>query len=79
MSRAPYAEPTPTAKPLPVEALEIIAEAKLILVGDGNVGKTSLVKRLVYGTFDPKESTTHGVAVTKWFVDLPMRKSAGPG
>ena len=56
---------------LPVEALEIIAEAKLILVGDGNIGKTSLVKRLVDGAFDPKEDTTPGIAITRWFTDLP--------
>ena len=30
-------------------------EAKVILVGRGSVGKTSLVNRLVYGRFDPDE------------------------
>ena len=53
------------------ESLEVVAEVKLVLVGDGNVGKTSLVNRLVYGTFDPHEDTTRGVAITRWHINLP--------
>ncbi len=53
-----------------VETLEVVAEAKLVLVGDGNVGKTSLVNQLVYGKFNPHEDTTQGVAITHWHIDL---------
>ena len=42
--------------------------SKLILVGEGGVGKTSLVRRLKDNTFDPKEPTTHGIRVE----DVPM-------
>jgi len=43
-----------------------ILEAKLILVGWGAVGKTSLRRRLVDGTFDPKEQQTHKIEITPW-------------
>lgn len=38
-------------------------EAKMLVVGDGKVGKTSIVKRLVYNTFDPEQKTTVGVDI----------------
>ena len=43
-----------------------INEAKLILVGNGRVGKTSLSKRLLHNKFDPNEPTTHGIRIKKW-------------
>ena len=36
-------------------------EAKVILVGQGAVGKTSLVKRLLFDEFDPQEQKTEGI------------------
>jgi internalin A len=41
-------------------------EAKLILVGFGNVGKTSLVNRLIHNTFDPDSKKTEGIQITQW-------------
>ncbi|CCH53979.1 putative serine/threonine-protein kinase pats1 [Fibrisoma limi BUZ 3] len=41
-------------------------EAKLILVGRGEVGKTSLVNRLVYNQFNQGEEKTEGISITKW-------------
>ena len=41
-------------------------EAKLILVGFGAVGKTSLVNRLVHNTFDPDSKKTEGIKITQW-------------
>ena len=46
-------------------------EAKLILVGQGSVGKTSLVKRLVDNRFDPDEEQTQGIRIEKWQLDVP--------
>lgn len=40
-------------------------EAKLILVGRGSVGKTSLVNRLVHNLFKD-EKKTEGIQITKW-------------
>jgi len=41
-------------------------EAKMILVGRGGVGKTSLVNRLVHGRYNPKETKTDGIFITPW-------------
>jgi len=38
-------------------------EAKLILIGDGGAGKTSLMKCLRGETFNPQESQTHGINI----------------
>lgn len=46
-------------------------EAKLILVGQGGVGKTSLVKRLVDNRFNPHEEQTKGIRIEKWQLDVP--------
>ncbi|HEX7680490.1 MAG TPA: COR domain-containing protein [Thermoanaerobaculia bacterium] len=43
-----------------------LREAKLILVGRGEVGKTSLVKRLVENTFSRREDRTQGIRITQW-------------
>ncbi|MEA5452275.1 COR domain-containing protein, partial [Leptolyngbya sp. CCNP1308] len=41
-------------------------EAKVLLVGEAKVGKTSLVKRLIEGTFDPHERMTEGINISDW-------------
>ncbi len=43
-----------------------VAEVKVILVGEGASGKTSLVKQLHDERFDPNEKTTHGIRIKQW-------------
>ncbi|WP_203914298.1 COR domain-containing protein [Rhizocola hellebori] len=43
-------------------------EAKLLVVGEGAVGKTSLIRRLVGSGFDEDERKTEGIDVTQWQV-----------
>lgn len=45
-------------------------EAKVILVGQGGVGKTSLVKRLIEDDFDPDEIKTDGIDVKRWPISV---------
>jgi internalin A len=45
-------------------------EAKLILVGRGGVGKTSLVNRLLCDRFDPDETKTEGICISGWKLRL---------
>jgi len=45
-------------------------EAKLILVGQGGVGKTSLVKTLTTGKFNRREKTTEGIKISDWSCTL---------
>jgi len=49
-------------------------EAKLILVGQGEVGKTSLVKGLIWDKFDPNESITHGINIDDWEISINPKK-----
>ncbi len=42
---------------------ERLNEAKMLVVGDGDVGKSSVVEQLIYGTFNPKKQTTLGVEI----------------
>jgi internalin A len=41
-------------------------EAKLILVGNGAVGKSSLVEKLIHGTFVPGKAKTEGINIERW-------------
>ncbi|MBE7174030.1 MAG: leucine-rich repeat domain-containing protein [Williamsia sp.] len=41
-------------------------EAKILLIGNGRVGKTSLVKRLVHDTFNPAGLSTHAIQLEEW-------------
>ena len=52
-------------------------EVKLVLVGEGNVGKTSLVNRLLYDTFDPNSGMTEGIAIHRWKVTDQQESAAG--
>jgi len=45
-------------------------EAKLILVGRGGVGKTSIVNRLVANVFADDEKKTEGIKITEWKIKL---------
>jgi GTP-binding nuclear protein Ran len=42
---------------------QVVAEYKLVLVGDGGVGKTTFVKRHLTGEFEKKYIATLGVEV----------------
>ncbi len=46
-------------------------EAKLILVGKGAVGKSSLVEKLKYDTFEPGKAKTEGISIERW--ELPIK------
>lgn len=45
-------------------------EAKMLLVGRGEVGKTSLVQRLVHDSFDPVCSKTQGIQIEPWILRI---------
>ncbi len=46
-----------------------INEIKLLVVGQGSVGKTSLVTRILQGTFDPNQTKTEGISINQWQVE----------
>ncbi|NES99177.1 MAG: GTP-binding protein [Sphaerospermopsis sp. SIO1G1] len=45
-------------------------EAKLLLIGQGSVGKTSLIQRLIRNQYDKNQSQTHGLNVETWNVQV---------
>lgn len=45
-------------------------EAKLILVGRGNVGKTSIVNRLIHNRFNQRQPKTDGIKISEWQLRL---------
>ncbi len=47
-------------------------EAKMLVVGQSNVGKTSLVKRLIEGVFNQHERKTEGIQIQSW--QLPVKE-----
>ncbi|TRU95593.1 MAG: GTP-binding protein [Microcystis wesenbergii Mw_QC_B_20070930_S4] len=44
-------------------------ELKVLLVGEGDVGKTSLLKRLLHNTFNSEEPKTPGINIESWKLD----------
>ncbi len=52
-------------------------EIKMVLIGNGRVGKTCLNKRLVYDTFDPDERSTHAIQITEWILPVDLRSEKG--
>jgi len=51
-------------------------ELKLLLVGQGSVGKTSLVQQILHGTFDPNQSKTEGISINQWQVDSSQKRES---
>ena len=46
-------------------------EVRVLFIGDGGAGKTSLIKRLLNQEFDPTESQTKGININDWeIVDI---------
>ncbi len=56
------------------EEVSRVYEAKLLIVGEGGVGKTSLMKRLISpdGAIHVNELTTHGIETNRWFIETPQ-------
>lgn len=59
---------SPIGKKLELQIGKPINEIKLLIVGQGSVGKTSLVQRLLYGTFDQNQTKTEGISINQWQV-----------
>jgi internalin A len=56
------------------EQFRPLHEAKVLLVGQGSVGKTSIKKQLIHNQFDQNESQTHGLKVEPWTIDIKENK-----
>lgn len=50
-------------------SVKSLNEIKLILVGQGSVGKTSLVEQTLYGTYNQNQPKTDGISINKWIYE----------
>ena len=48
--------------------LKPLHEAKVIVIGSGSVGKTSLVKKLLFDEFSMHQAKTEGIKIDEWMV-----------
>ncbi|MFN6567249.1 COR domain-containing protein [Dendronalium sp. ChiSLP03b] len=55
---------------LQAEEKKPLNQAKLLLVGQGGVGKTSLLKRLIENSYDPYERKTEGISIKSWKISV---------
>lgn len=55
-----------------------LGEAKILVLGQGAVGKTSLMNRLIQDKFDPLEPTTHGINISEWKVRVSNKNFDDP-
>jgi len=57
-----------------------LLQSKLLLVGNGEVGKTTLMKKLINNKFKVqpgKEPTTHGIHIAPWKLEVPFTEDDG--
>ena len=59
---------------IPSDEPQLIDESKLIFVGAGDVGKTSLIKRLIDNEFNPNEPKTGGISIRNFYLNYDKRK-----
>jgi internalin A len=45
-----------------------INQSKMLVLGEGSVGKTSIIQQILYGTFDPEQKKTEGILINPWAV-----------
>ena len=59
------------------EEVDYLYEAKMVLVGRGFAGKTSLVRRLTRPEYELEEKidSTEGIAIDSWDLKMPLEKS----
>ncbi|MDZ7691393.1 MAG: ADP-ribosylation factor-like protein [Balneolaceae bacterium] len=60
-----------------VKSLRILG--KIIFVGNGRVGKTSIAKRLRLGIYNKDEDSTHGIRIIPWKLKLNQETGTSSG
>ena len=58
----------------PIVKRRPLREAKVLFVGEGSVGKTSLIKQLLYNKFNPQENKTDGIIIERWYTPSTSKR-----
>ncbi len=53
-----------------------VNEVKLLIVGQGSVGKTSLINQLLQGKFSPNQAKTDGISIARWQIEGGRKQNA---
>jgi internalin A len=48
-----------------------INEIKLLFIGQGSVGKSSIIEQILYSTYTPNLPKTEGISINQWQINLP--------
>lgn len=48
-----------------------LSEGRVIVIGDGSAGKSSLIERMLYGTFEKGRAQTNGIKIEHWHLPNP--------
>lgn len=54
----------------PLSSTRPLNEIKVLFVGQGSVGKTSLIRRLVANEYSASENKTEGIIINKWLIKV---------
>ncbi|MCB1161032.1 MAG: GTP-binding protein, partial [Leptospiraceae bacterium] len=46
-----------------------IRESKVLIIGQGSVGKTSIIERILQDTFNLDQAKTDGISINQWKID----------
>ena len=46
-----------------------LLQAKILIVGQGSVGKTSIVQQILHNTFNQNQTKTEGISINQWQVE----------
>ena len=61
-------KPEVSDKKTPLFKRKSLNESKLLIVGQGSVGKTSIIQRMLKGMFDKNQNKTDGILISRWQV-----------
>jgi internalin A len=61
----------------PVGSTFKLNEVKMVLIGQPKTGKTSIMKRLIHDQFALNESSTDGLSIEKWHLDISVEVNSG--
>lgn len=54
-------------------SMRSLNEVKLIFIGQGSVGKTSLIQRIIHNKYNESQNKTEGISIAQWWVNSQIK------